>query len=254
VFSKKYGCDLIRFTCRNKGHVVCASKNGWDETLRYLSVEDNHFLRYFNGHRDRVVSLSMSPVDDTFLSAALDHEIRLWDLRSNACQGLLRRNGRPVVSYDPTGLLFAVASDINTIKLYDVRTFDRGPWSTFQLDYPQIEWRTIKFSYHGKYLLLSTNKNAIFLIDAFDGTKVQEYTSFSNKDALSFEACFSPNAQYILSGSDDGTIHIWESLSGKEVAVLEGSSTPATSLLWNPRLMMIASGSEHLAFWIPVDE
>lgn len=34
----------------------------------------------------RVVTLCMSPIDDTFLSGSLDKTIRLWDLRSPNCQ------------------------------------------------------------------------------------------------------------------------------------------------------------------------
>ncbi|XP_071017599.1 WD repeat-containing protein 82-like [Oncorhynchus clarkii lewisi] len=34
-----------------------------------------------------VVALSMSPVDDTFISGSLDMTIRLWDLHSPNCQG-----------------------------------------------------------------------------------------------------------------------------------------------------------------------
>jgi COMPASS component SWD2 len=67
----------------------------------------------------------MSPVDDTFLSASLDDTVRFWDLRTSACQGLLRRKGRPSVAYDPNGLVFAIALDNNTIKLYDLRNFDK---------------------------------------------------------------------------------------------------------------------------------
>lgn len=81
----QYGVDLVRFTHHNDA-VICASKNGWDESLRYLSLHDNRYLRYFKGHRDRVVSLAMSPRDDTFISGSLDNTIRIWDLNSNSCQ------------------------------------------------------------------------------------------------------------------------------------------------------------------------
>ena len=40
-------------------------------------------------------------------------------------QGLLHKTGRSVVSFDPTGTCFAVASATNTIKLYDIRSFDK---------------------------------------------------------------------------------------------------------------------------------
>ena len=39
------------------------------------------FLPHF-----RVVSLCMSPVNDSFMSGSLDHSVRIWDLRVNACQ------------------------------------------------------------------------------------------------------------------------------------------------------------------------
>jgi len=67
----------------------------------------------------------MSPINDTFLSGSLDRTIRLWDLRSPNCQGLMHLNGRPVVSFDPEGLIFAAGIDSRQLKLYDLRTFDK---------------------------------------------------------------------------------------------------------------------------------
>jgi len=85
IFSKKYGIDLVRFT-HHQNTVICASKNSWDESLRYLSLHDNRFLRYFKGHRDRVVSLAMCPTNDTFLSGAMDDTVRFWDLRTRSIE------------------------------------------------------------------------------------------------------------------------------------------------------------------------
>eukprot|EP00116_Pleurobrachia_bachei_P016864 sb/3477126/ len=68
----------------------------------------------------------MSPIDDTFISGSLDKSIRLWDLRSPNCAGLMNVRGRPVASFDPHGLIFGAGIDAELIKLYDVRSFDRG--------------------------------------------------------------------------------------------------------------------------------
>ena len=56
--------------------------------FRYMSVKENKYIRYFGGHDKKVVTLAMSPTDDTFLSGSMDKSIRLWDLRSNHCQVL----------------------------------------------------------------------------------------------------------------------------------------------------------------------
>ncbi|KAG7244433.1 hypothetical protein INR49_029877, partial [Caranx melampygus] len=87
LFSKKYGVDLIRYT-HGDTHTVVYSSNKLDDTIRYLSLTDNKYIRYFPGHTARVIALSMSPVDDMFISGSLDKTIRIWDLRSPNCQGL----------------------------------------------------------------------------------------------------------------------------------------------------------------------
>ena len=87
---------------------------------------------------------------------------------------LFLSQGRPVASFDPEGLIFAVGVQSEQIKLYDVRSFDKvswqllwfhwlltlqqqlmpifqGPFSTFK--YPietGCDWTGIKFSLDGK--------------------------------------------------------------------------------------------------------
>lgn len=67
----------------------------------------------------------MSPVDDKFLSGSLDQTIRLWDLRHSVCLGLMHLPGFPVANFDPEGLIFAAGINSDTIKLYDLRSFEK---------------------------------------------------------------------------------------------------------------------------------
>lgn len=101
---------------------------------------------------------------------------------------------------------------MNVVKLYDLRTFDKGPFATFLLRHQPVEWTGIKFSpgrvYYlietyeldGKLLLLPTTKNKIFLMDSFNGDLKQTFTGFPNSSGLHLEASFSPDGQYVLSG------------------------------------------------------
>lgn len=126
VNSKKYGVDLIHFTHAKNTAIHSSTKV--DDTIRYLSLHDNKYIRYFPGHTKKVVSLCLSPVEDTFLSGSLDKTLRLWDLRSPNCQGLMHLSGRPVAAYDPEGLIFAAGVNSESIKLYDLRSFDKVRW------------------------------------------------------------------------------------------------------------------------------
>jgi COMPASS component SWD2 len=197
-----------------------------------------------------------------------------------ARKGLLRRKGRPVVAFDPQGVIFAgkhlfepsdsfqVATATNVIKLYDLKSYDKGPFSSFQVNHAPgkrasksiliycatVEWTGLKFSPDGKHMLLSTTSNAVFLVDAFSGDLKQTYTSFSNSANMSIEASFSPDGQFVLSGSDNGTIHLWETLTGKRVSIWRGHTGAVTAVQWNPKKVMAATADQSLAFWIPVEQ
>ncbi len=263
MWSKKYGCELARFT-HQAGAVVFASKNGWDESVRYLSLHDNRYLRYFKGHRERVVSLQMAPRDDQLLSAGLDDTVRLWALNSPQCVGLLRtgtKGARPVLAYDPQGLVFAVGAAAS-VRLYDSRSFENGPFATFHVpsggggaDARAPELSALHFSPDGRFLLLPSCDAAtgVQLLDAFTGERVQSYTTHVNETGLPLDARFTPDGQHVLGASEDGTVRVWRRADGHEVASLAGHAGPVLSLAVNPRYAMFASACNSLAFWLPSD-
>eukprot|EP01127_Copromyxa_protea_P023465 TRINITY_DN8785_c0_g1_i1.p1 TRINITY_DN8785_c0_g1~~TRINITY_DN8785_c0_g1_i1.p1 ORF type:complete len:317 (-),score=19.36 TRINITY_DN8785_c0_g1_i1:42-938(-) len=248
LYSKKYGVDLIRFTRGNQSNVLYASKNGWNDSMRYLSLEDNCFIRYFTGHKGQVLSMSVSPQDDLFLSSSLDETVRVWDTRVASCQGVIHKTGRVVTTFDPQGILFAVGSDENAISLYDIKSYDRAPFLLFKFNRTPFQWKSLEFSYNGRSILGLTDDNTIFLIDAFNGNVQLELKIEEGLQVLS--ASFTPDSQFILAGLSDNSVRVWSSHSGVTVTNLSSSSTPSV-LKWNPKRLMFATCGKELAFWAP---
>ncbi|XP_065900981.1 WD repeat-containing protein 82-like [Dysidea avara] len=255
VNSKKYGCDIVR--CTHASNAILCSSNKIDDTIRYLSLHDNKYLRYFPGHTKRVVALQMSPVNDTFLTGSMDKTVRLWDLKSPNCQGIMHLAGKPVASFDPEGLIFSVGVESKMVKLYDLRSFDKGPFATFHVrqDFAECEWSNIKFSPDGKLILISTNISQIRILDSFQGNEIATLSGHLNNQGIPLEASFTPDSQFVLSGSQDGTVHIWEAESGHKLCVLEGGHPgPTRCVQFNPKYLNMVSTCTNLAMWLPGSE
>eukprot|EP00854_Cymbomonas_tetramitiformis_P020115 gene20115-24079_t len=248
VMSKRYGVACISFT---------------------------HDPKYFKGHRDRVVGVSMSPKNDTFMSASLDKTIRFWDLRNTACQGLLQTHcsGHPCAAYDQQGLVFAVSTgnvvmrglvvavstEDGLLKLYDVRSFEKGPFTTFHLQ-PTAEGKSppilssLMFSYDG-WKIFATSPGCIQILDAYKGTCLHTIhrPEAPSMPPQNFDISISPDDQYVISGCPDYTIRAWRVSNGTEAACWSGLSGLATVVKWAPRRKLVASGDTEgkLALWVP---
>ncbi|KAK2107035.1 WD repeat-containing protein 82 [Saguinus oedipus] len=159
-----------------------------NDTIGYFSLHDNKYIRYFPGHSQRVVALSMSPADDALISGSLAKTVRLWDLWSPNCQGLMHQ-GKPVCSSDPEGLIFAAGVNSGKVKLYDLCSFG------------------LQFSNDGKLILISTNGSLIPLL----GGVMHTLGGYANSKAVTLQASFTPDSQFIMIGSEDG-----KTMSGME--------------------------------------
>ncbi|XP_024310748.1 protein ANTHESIS POMOTING FACTOR 1 isoform X2 [Brachypodium distachyon] len=236
INSKKYGVELS---------VLCCVA----ESLRLLSLNDNRFVRYFKGHLDRVVSMSLCYEKDNFISGSLDRTVLLWDLRADKAQGLLRVQGRPAVSFDNQGLVFAVAYG-GYVRMFDARKFEKGPFDIFSVGNDDSEAHVIKFSSDGRRLLLTTKAGRIHVLDSFHGNNIATYSVKPVLGNSTLEASFSPDGNHIISGSGDGTVYAWSVRSGK-VARWGSTDNEPPLVRWAPGSLMFLTGSSELSCWVP---
>ncbi|KAB8343033.1 hypothetical protein FH972_022627 [Carpinus fangiana] len=249
--SQKYGVDLARFG-HHSASIFYASTKG-DDNIRYLSSHDNSYIRYFRGHTAPVTCLALSPSNDNFLSASLDDTVRLWDMQSQSAQGILKLKQPTLCAYDPTATVLAIACPLaQQILLYDVRNFDKPPFTTFDLQPaehahgggphagPQNNWAKLEFSNDGKRLLLVTTGPGHYLLDAFSGKllafcarpqgptgrlppaqwgELRERQRSKSAAGLGAtgqgDACMSPDGRYVIGGSGEHGLCVWDA-AGRE--------------------------------------
>lgn len=236
LLSKKYGVDLIRFTHKATNIVHASTKE--DDAVRYHSLHDNKYIMYFKGHKKRVISLEVSPVDDGFISGSLDRTVRLWDLRTPHARGQLNlpTNPDPIVAYDAGGVVFAVAVNAHgMILLYDAATYDKDPFTTMKIIDPTLDkisfpprpfiMTSLHFSSDGKFLLVGTSSDAHYILDAFDGTvlaklmghvglergKTGNNISVAPARGISGEELdWTPDSKFVVGGSHAGKLIVWD--------------------------------------------
>jgi COMPASS component SWD2 len=284
--SQKYGSALARFTHHSQSIIYASTKV--DDGIRYLSMHDNSFIRYFRGHQARVTSLCLSPSGDQFMSASLDGTVKLWDCRSESAQGELKFTDPWLTAWDPSASVIAIASPpAQTVLLYDFKNYDKPPFASFDLadverkfvhlgQKPAEGWTGLEFSNNGKYILVSTSGPGHYLLDAFDGHLVHYLhrpSGGTNRlapgDQLAdpssvytqADACMTPDGRYVVgsNGTQTGLL-VWDAQEPERGdKVLKPmtdlpSAKAAAVVAYNPRFNLVASAEKEVMLWAPDPE
>ncbi|CAD5221924.1 unnamed protein product [Bursaphelenchus okinawaensis] len=245
VYSKKYGCSLVHFV-RGTNNVIHSSVKV-DNTIRYLSLNPTQYVRYFQGHEKLVTTIKVSPCEEVFLSGSQDNTIRVWDMRIQAAQGMMKTKTCPLIAFDPTGRVFVVGGK-NTLDFYDLRTFDVKPFATFK--YPALDgdWTDVTFSPDGLSLLVMTNGKEMLIVDAFSGEALHKLTGHHNYNKEPLTATFSPCSNFVFCGGDGGYLTGWSRDTGDPIYQCGSVDHTDTinHVVFNPNYLQLATASSHV--------
>ncbi len=199
--------------------------------VREWDVNDGKLIRVFEGHKDAIYALALSPDGATLATGSYDQKIKLWNVSTGKeIKTLSGHNGCVYqLAFRPDGKILASASADRTVKLWDVASGERR--ETFSQSLKEV--RALAFNRDGKRLYAAGADSRIRIWEisetAAETTNPILQSKFAHEGAI-LSLAFSIDGKTLISSAEDRTVKLWEPVQMKQIVTLEQQSD------WPPAL------------------
>ncbi|OLL21790.1 WD repeat domain-containing protein 83 [Neolecta irregularis DAH-3] len=185
---------------------------GGDKTVPYpvflWDVLSGSTLRRFTGHFSRVNAVDLNEEASVVISGSFDATVKLWDCKSQSRVPIQTIDDAKdsITSLQVVGHELVTGSVDGKLRTYDLRM---GQLTTDFIGQPIT---CLKQSSDSKTLLIATLNSQLRLFDKSTGGLLQTFLGHTNT-TYRVRSCFAGiDEGYIISGSEDGQIFIWDYL------------------------------------------
>ncbi len=208
-----------------------------DKTVKLWDAANGNELRTLRwnfGFGGVFSGLAYSPDGRTLASVSEDNTVKLWDAATGKLVEMLRGHKSAVdcVAYSPDGRTIASAGADGTVKLWDADTRKEVPGKrqmekTFRAVAGRAFNGIVAYSPDGRTLAttaLSPRARADlgdYAVQLWDAAGHEVVALVGHVGAV-YGLAFSPDGRRIATASADGTVKLWDTITGQEALTLRG--------------------------------
>ena len=243
----------------------------------------------FKGHTNFVFSCAFNPQSNLLVSGSFDETVKIWDVRSGDCVSTLPAHSDPVtgVDFNRDGTCIVSGSHDGLIRIWDTMTGECLK-TIYAGGNPPVSF--VRFSPNGKFVLSGTLDSTLRLWRVGDkdvgggpggggGMAVgggaggptgggsalggggarctKTYTGHANSKFCIFSAfaVANPRRHSIVTGSEDGSVYIYDLQRRSVRQVLSGHTDAVLAVAAHDTREILASGGmtddKTVRFWVP---
>lgn len=223
---------------------------GYDQTVRLFDIQTGAVSKTFRGHVASVCDAQFNRHANLIVSGSKDGTIRLWDILSGLCVHTLRQTLGEVtsVSMGSNGYTLLSGSRNNSNRLWDLRmlnaprahltTHGGGGGSGGSTFAAASSSHTFVTSTNGGLVSASRGSSS-----QLEQRPVQRFKGHQNTAKNVVRASFGPREAFVLGGSEDGAVYVWDVATGKLLEKLAGHQGVTYNAKWHEKQALMASSS-----------
>lgn len=228
------------------GAGLLISSGSYDSSIKVWDMASNSCIKTLKGHTDRVNSIAVSPDSSMIASASGDGTIILWDAAERSSIATLQNHSKPVKSVDfLSASMLASASDDGAVRIWDTSRHTCLATLLMSGYDPDFVVFTYAAASHDARLLASVVGTHICIWDVAIAVSSEGATTKNPPDRQAKAYGFSQDSTVFASGSTNGNIQIWNTISGELKQTLAGQSGTIRKITIWPDSTRIASMSDN---------